>query len=94
MLITHNRDIIVRILQSAKHQVITYTIPIYTDKPKSIPTIEIKEHEMILTFNPILQQNLQALRVSNIPFGKSCTNTSSPSVPPSVSKTEKTSALS
>jgi hypothetical protein len=94
MLITHNRDILVKILQGAKHQVITYTIPIYQDKPMSIPTIEIREHELILTFNPILQQNLEALKVSNIPFGKTYTNTSSPSAPPSSSKNEKTLALS
>ena len=93
MVITHSRDILVKVLQSAKHQVITYTIPIYHDRPKSIPTIEIREHELILTFNPVLQQNLEALQVSSIPFDKTYIDTSSPSSLSSSSKTEKTSTL-
>jgi hypothetical protein len=94
MVITHNRDILVKVLQTAKHQVITYTIPIYHDRPNCVPTIQITDNDLILTFNQEQQQNRTALKVSSILFDKPCTSISSPSAPPSVSKTEKTLALS
>ena len=52
MLITHRRDIYVKILQNLKgyQSYIQYTIPIYTDKPKGNPIVQIKEHSILLTF--------------------------------------------
>ena len=64
---THSRDIIVKILYGLKgyQSSIIYNIPIYMDKPKGIPTIEIKEHEIVLTFTNLEQQQTQNVLASS-----------------------------
>jgi hypothetical protein len=86
MLVTHSRDIYVRILQNLKgHQsAITYSIPIYQDKPVGIPTIHFEEERMILKFtNPLPPQTLQVSKASYTPADNLYKGTSSPSCLPS-----------
>lgn len=82
ILFTHSRDIYVRILHNLKGQqsTIRYTIPIYMDRPKGIPHIEIKENEMVLRFTNLEQPQIQQVSdLSCIPSDNLCKDISSPS---------------
>jgi len=97
MLLSHSRDILVRIVQNLKgHQsTIRYTIPIYMDRPKGIPTIEIREHEIILRFTNLGEQQTQQISdLSCTPSGSPCKDISSPSCQSLPSKSESASILS
>jgi len=96
-MLTHSRDIIVKILYGLKgHQsTIVYNIPIYMDKPKGIPTIEMKEHEMILTFTiPEQQQTQNVSALSCTASDNPCKGISSPSSQSSLSGSGSASILS
>jgi hypothetical protein len=62
MLVSHSRDILVRMIQNAKGipSVLTYSIPLYHDIPRGTPIIHIEQDKMILTFNLKSQQNQMA----------------------------------
>lgn len=97
MMLTHSRDIIVKILYGLKgyQSSIVYSIPIYMDKPKGIPTVEITEHEMILTFTiPEQQQNQLISDPSCTLSGNPCKGISSPSFQSLLSKSGSASILS
>ena len=96
-MLTHSRDIIVKILYGLKgnQSTIVYNIPIYMDKPKGIPTVEITEHEMILTFTIPKEQQTQ--KVSDPSYTLSdnpCKDISSPSCLSLLSKSGSASILS